>query len=360
MDLFKFVPGVTTFENAAVINGVVSKMWIERFRTPGEFELKAPLSSGLREFLPIGTHISHTDTREVMTVEDHQVKEERDKDPQLTITGRSLDAFFEQRFVGANQAYNNPVPPGSEYTLAADDVAGQIVTMLRQHLLAGQVADAGDALPDIDIVTSIGSVAPIEARTMKRQTLAKALVELLEINNYGIKTVRYPMGFVSFEIHEGADRSDEVLFSWKAGELDSAEYLWTSRNDKNVAYVKGRYVEEYFYMPGVTGWDRRVLIVDGSDLDDYLDVTPSGVTLTAIRNKMYTRGEQELRAHNETNIARADISQTTRYRFRTDFDLGDIVSIEGNYGQIDERRVIEYSEIEDETGSSGHPTLEII
>ena len=74
MELFKFVPGTTptVLEQGQVINGYTSATWTERYSELGEFEIQTQLSSGLREFLPIGTLISHSNTLDVMIVENHE------------------------------------------------------------------------------------------------------------------------------------------------------------------------------------------------------------------------------------------------------------------------------------------------
>jgi hypothetical protein len=74
---------------------------------------------------------------------------------------------------------------------------------------------------------------------------------------------------------------------------------------------------------------------------------------------MHTRGRQALAKQNRVTISRADISKLTNYQYRRDFNVGDLVSLDGNFGQIATMRVVEYVEIEDENGESGHPTLAI-
>lgn len=96
MDLFRF-NDPNTFTSGQTIDEWDSASWTERYRDPGEFEIKAKLSSGLREFLPLGTLISHHKTLEVMVVENHQIAEDVDSDPLLTITGRSLQTLLESR-----------------------------------------------------------------------------------------------------------------------------------------------------------------------------------------------------------------------------------------------------------------------
>lgn len=360
MDIFKFnSPTGAPFRNGeALRTRPTSIMWIERYREPGEFKIEGPLSSGLREMLPLDTFISHFDTNEIMLVEDHIITE-KDGDPFIAVTGRSLEVVLEDRIVGAGLGWNDPAS-FQEYTLAANNIGGQAITLMGQHMLLGQVADPNDEIPYISLSNTTPAEGQVIQRVMKREDVHKSLLGLLEINNYGIKNNRLLNGTAEFIVHKGVDRTARVIFSWKYGDLEGAEYLYSRRTDKNVAYVKGRYVEEFVYTSGAVKGNRRVLLVDGSDLDDYFDTIPTGPNLTAVRAKMYTRGEQALMWNNPTNVARADIAPITQFRFREDYEVGDIVAIDANYGAVDVRRVTEYTEIEDENGESGHPTFDVI
>lgn len=361
MELFKFAStSGSPFQNGVALNNIQDVLWIERYREPGEFSIKGLLSSGLRELLPLGTFISHVDTKTIMIVEDHQIKDQAEKETTVEISGRSLETILEHRIVGAGLGFNDPVPPAVEYILPAVNIGAQAATLISQHIIAGQVTDPNDEYPYIAVVNQLPDEGEIVARPMKRQSVHKSLMGLLELSDYGIKNVRKDNGVTDFILHKGQNKSGSVSFSWSQGELASAEYLWTSRKDKNVAYVKGRYVEEFVYAAGADKANRRVLLVDGTDLDDYLDTTPTGATLTTIRQKMYTRGLQALRWNNEINVSRADVSDFTQYRYRTDYSLGDIVTLDANYGTLEVRRVVEYTEIEDENGESGHPTFEAV
>lgn len=361
MDLFKFTSTTgSPFRHGVPLNNLESVMWIERYRQPGEFKITGLISSGLRETLPLGTFVSHSDTKTVMIVEDHSIKEDEDKEGSIEVSGRTFETILEHRIVGANLAYNDPVPPGVEYNMMVSWVGDQAHKLIIDHMLAGLVVDPGDEIPYV----TVSNLIPVEGeqvgRVIKRQPVHKALVELLEIYDYGVSSVRKPDGTIQLVLHKGLDKTGLVAFSWKYGELVGSEYLWTSRKDKNVAYVKGRYVEEFVYTPGAEKLGRRVLLVDATDLDDYLDTTPSGATLTAIRQKMYVRGQQALQQNNQINVARADVSDTTQYRYRIDYNIGDIIRIDANYGAEEVRRVVEFTEIEDKDGESGHPSFETV
>ena len=110
---------------------------------------------------------------------------------------------------------------------------------------------------------------------------------------------------------------------------------------------------------GPVNYDRRVMRVDANDLDGYYDARPADSNLTTVQNNMYIRGVQALENQTRVSISRADVANLSQYEFRKDYNLGDLVSLDGNFGQIAKMRVVEYVEIEDENGYSGHPTLEL-
>jgi hypothetical protein len=89
---------------------------------------------------------------------------------------------------------------------------------------------------------------------------------------------------------------------------------------------------------------------------------PEGLALTWVAIAMDQRARRALKAQSEVALKRADLVQdSTIYRYRKDYDLGDLVAISGAYltGETDTTtlRVIEHIESEDENGSVAYPTL---
>ena len=369
MDLFKY-NSPDTFRGGEAINGWDSVSWSERYRAAGDFQIQARLSSGLRTFVPIGTLISHLNTLEVMIVENHQIQEDNETDPTLTITGRSLQCVLEERIVGQN--FNWPAAPPaslavSAVTLAAANTYAQAVTLVNSHIQTGTVVVAGDAIPALVAATSLSAPMTSEARTINRGNVCERLNEILEVDDLGIRVIRShnfaglpnPGNNTTLLVHAGIDKRNTVVFSTKNGDIASADYLWSIKKLKNAALVTGRYVETMVYGPE-TGRDRRVMLVDGTDLDGYLDATPTGATLTTVRAAMMTRGTQALKAQKQLALSRTDVATVPTYHYRVDYNIGDIVSVDSSYGPIASMRVVEYVEIEDENGSSAQPTLEMI
>jgi hypothetical protein len=365
MELFKFTftSDPTILEQGRMITDYTSAMWVERYAECGEFEIQALLSSGLREFLPIATLISHADTYEVMIVENHEINEGKDSDPVITISGRSFDSWLEQRIIGINQARQAQLI--TEFILLSNYTWNQIVVLINDHIL--NTFSVNDQLGNVIAIAetiAIGSSTQV-ARTIARGDLYRQVVELLAIDDLGLKTIRRnTFGVVGsstqtvFSIFRGANKSATVSFSWKAGDLDNAEYLFSNKKYKNSALVQGRYVNATAGF-GINKYDKRMMFIDASDIDGNLSAPPTGQALTDIVTKMGNRGLQVLLSQPNVTITRTDISETSQYRYRRDYNIGDLVSLDGNFGQAQIMRVVEYVEIEDENGASGHPTLSI-
>ncbi len=364
MELFKYNADLT-FTGGEPIVGIDRVSWIERYRDPGEFEITGRLSSGLKAFLPLGAIISHANTMELMIVENREISEEIDSDPKIKITGRSFESYLQNRVVGGAQTFISPPATldGAVYELPAQATWLQAVQLIREHIVTGVTQSVDDAVPNVDATSTVTGTGVSEARVIKRGSVHERLLELLEIDDLGIRGNRRNKFLTDFSnsnthlvIYKGQDKTSTVIFSAKAGDITSADYLWTLKHAKNSALVTGRYVETMVF--GIrTGYLRRVLYVDASDLDGHLTAVPTGAALTTMRNKMAIRGRQALKANKEIFLTAADISVTSSYRYRSDYNIGDTVMIDGTYGTNERMRVVEYAEIEDENGESGHPTL---
>jgi hypothetical protein len=360
MDFFKFSAptGFTSMvlRNGQMIHGIKSANWTERYSDVGEFKFTGKLSSGLKETLPIGSLVSHTKTLELAIVENCEINEKTDEDPDVSISGRTFVSFLEQRIVGAYLARLNAGP--SDYVITAEILPVQIRKLISKHL--GPAAESPDIIPGLNVV-STGAGESVE-RTISKGPLLGEVLKLLPIFDLGIRTVRNnPFGVLGsptetqIGIYKGADKSKKVIYSSRTGHLDSVDYLFTNKDEKNSALVIGRYVQ-VAYDTGL-GYTKRQTVIDASDIDGHLDAFPTGLGLAMIQAKMTQRAQQELQHQAQVNVARADASSTDQYQYRVDYNLGDLVTVSASYGETEKMRIVEYVEIEDEEGYSGHPTF---
>lgn len=353
-------------EQGRIVNGLKRKTWIERYAKSGEFTLVANADVGIREKLPIGSFVSHVDTTEIMIVENHEVREDADKTSEIVVTGRGFETFFENRIVGSNKTF--PTTDGStEYLITADHLAEQIVTLIEEHVSATELLDSGNALPYVEILSELIGFGETVARSVKKGDLYSRVLELLEVGGLGIKVIR--PGFwspatasdhVAVIVHVGTNRSSEIVFSHDTGEIESSEYLWSNKKAKNAALISGRWVTTTVIGPE-TGINRRWMPVDASDLDNNLSAAPTGGALTSIVNAMQRRGMEALAAQGDVALTKAEVSKdTNKAAYRKDFDVGDLITVNGSFNETSVMRVSEYVEIEDETGGTGYPTLTVV
>lgn len=373
MDFFRFLNTADGYlSQGKMLNGIRTATWIERFRDPGEFTINAPVSSQLRTELPIGSFISHIDTLEVMIVENHEIDEDvKESEPEIIISGRTLESYLEQRIVGddietyvdglGHRLYTNIF----DYVVAFDTSWAQTRTLIYDHLTNPiQLGSADDVPGFIPIANQqhIGS-STTQERIMRRQSLHSAVMELLSVDDFGLKNVRPNAGNVvptstEIRIHNGFDRTDAVVFSYTFGDLERSKYFWSNKSLKTDYYCTLTNVE-LRSNSGITGLDRRIALVDCSDMDGHLnddDVT-DGTVMTPIVDAADVRGQQVVRAQQPIAILSTDISKTTQYKFRRDYDVGDLVRVNGNYDITNVMRVTEHVEFQDERGETGYPTL---
>ena len=369
MDVFRFTnPTHPTFmERGTIVNGLKSKMWIERYSPAGEFKFVAPATAAMRNSLPIGSFVSHLDTPEIMIVENHEIVDSPNQEPELVITGRGFETFFENRIVGSNKTY--PTSGASmEYALAAALTWNQIVTMLQDHLTIAALIDDNNALPYVTILSQVTGSGTNVARSLKRGDLYAQLLELSAVDDLGTRIFRpgvWPLlpgggSNTTVAVHRGVDRSGQIIFSHDTGEIESAGYLWSNKRLKNTALVTGRWVET-LVTTAATEYARRMMLVEASDLDNQFTAAPAGVDLTNVVAAMQQRGISYLAAQNDVALTRAEVSKNaSKAVYRRDFDVGDLITVSGDYNENATMRVSEYVEIEDENGKSSYPTLTVV
>lgn len=369
MDLFKFNPGAdpSFLTNGEMLNRIKTVQWVERYRDPGEFEITAGVSSNLRSILPIGTMISHLNTLEVMVVENISIKEDdAEEEPQIRIRGRSLESWLKQRIVGGGdiETYvlggHRLVVSNLDYEMALDTSWAQAVELIYKHI-NNTGAIPNDEVDGFVAISNQQHIGPstAQARIIRKQNLHSAVLELLAVDDFGIQTVRPNADNVDpatteFRIHNGVDRSADVIFSHAFGDLNKSEYYWS-----DVA-MKTEYVcfSNHFALrsdEGVAGFFRRVMYVDCTDLDQNLN--DSSEWTEGLGDAMDIRGQQALRAQVAANLLSTDISRNTRYKFKKHYDVGDLVTVNGNYDVETVMRVAEHVVFQDENGESGYPTL---
>ena len=358
----------TKMESGKIINGFTSKMWIERYNSAGEFKLIGPISAGVREELPIGSFVSHVNSKDIMIVENHEINDSIGNESMVTISGRGFETILENRVFGINQTFPSAIDGGVVDTvLSADFTWNQAVSIISSQITTA-ATDDNFAIPYLNVYHDVatGTTGTYVERKFPRGDIYTAILNLLKIDNLGIKIIRPGIWSsytpnISFGIHKGIDKSGVIVFSYDSGEIVTADYLWSNKDFKNGALISGKWVETVV-LPSETGYLRRMTHINASDIDKDYTSKPTGSALTSVINAMQQRGYEVLSIKNNTKLAKAEVAKgnSTTGTYRIDFDVGDIIMVSGDYNQTSKMRISEYVETEDSTGASGYPTLELV
>lgn len=345
-----------------------SLIWTERFNTVGDFQLTTglvdyymdPVNSPLKE----GTLVSLRETNEVMVVETRKIERKKNTAAALTITGRSLESVIDRRF--CVQSVTAGVGDWNINLKTPSDVAWYI---MNQICVLG-LLDANDIFPTTQIKFPAPGdyntgTGPVKQFTVPRGNLLSVVLQLLQMEGkadpstspatpavvqHGIRAVRPAndtIAYNSVQIYTGTDRSNTVYFDGSRQLLDDGSYLFSKVGSGTTAYVLGSTAFKLEKDVAPSGFARRVIGVDASG---------SGITDAAA---IKAQGIQSLAEAKETNVFDGSINQDlSPYKFGTDYGLGDIVQLAGDYGMYKQARVTEYIRSKDAgKGESAYPTL---
>ena len=362
MDLVKL--GLSSHLPVDLIEGYETCIWTERYWDAGEVQI---ITGDVQKFLnqvPIGCLLSHRETDEVMIVEDILIKtdnaHEGDGIVKLTITGQSFEAFLRHRVAAVDL---DTLPNPWQLT---DDNSGMVARWIINRALEGGTISPHDVVPLVDTiqdpaVTTEDEGEPVEYDIQLSQTYERVL-EILKTVGLGLRTQRplYSGGPLNVQVYRGKDRrasqsvNTPVVLRSDLGHFTEMSYLISERDYKNVAYVYSpigsREVLRWSLDPDTSGLDRKVLYVDASDLTE---VSPGNTAY----NLLLKRGRQAMMEHNRTFIFEGKVSPEIPYKYKVDYDLGDQITILGEYGLQTDMIVTEYILSEGPDGEVGYPTL---
>lgn len=355
MQIFKldasYLPGPT-------IQNFNTLAWVERYQATGDFKLEVDNETSVLTALPRGSLISHTDTTEVMIVENHEIDRDSNKNLKITVSGRSFETFAENRITtGSGLALETAGVANVETTASLP--SSTIARDLLKNSLQPGVASADNAVPNVLIYAVMRVLDTAMVYVVKRGDIYARVMEFLKVCDAGLKSMR-PNGAqttLDLVVHDGVDRSATLIFYAENEDLEDAKYFWSNKGEKNYAGVAGKIYARLYrdrnVLVNLTGLARKVMYVEASDLEgNYAPGTATDV--------ISSRGQTELDNRQKTSLLQAKISQTAGPKFKFDYDVGDLVTVFGDFGVAQTMRVTEHILTVDKDGIRGFPSLSIL
>lgn len=349
----------SSFYPSTTIPKFKSLIWTERYDAPGDFVLTMENDLTGLALLPFNTLISHTDTREVMIVEDHDIVRDKGKKVKIEIKGRTLETFAEQRVTaGSAQALMSGGNPLME-VLSAMSSSEAAAYILKYSFETG-TASADDDIPGLLIVNETTPTDPDVAYKIERGDVYSNVLALLKIDNSGIKN-RRPQGaqtVLHMVLHQGIDRTASVVFYAQREDLEDAHYFWSIQPFKQYIRIAGNDATRLYRNRNIatdfTGLERRIGYVGADDLDGAFSPPSSTDTMAGL-------GQYYLdRDHHFIELISAKISDTAKPKFKFNYDVGDIVMVYGEFNVAQAMKVTEHILTVDDEGIHGYPSLSAI
>lgn len=165
------------------------------------------------------------------------------------------------------------------------------------------------------------------------------------------------------ELLEGVDRSEgqsknsHVMFATEYDNLMDSTYVLDTSNYKNVVKVAGEgegKARKSVTRGTASGMHRRELFVDARDMS-----TNNGEISAEEYNAMLAaRGAESIAEHTVMESFDGEIDTSNNFILDADYTLGDIVTIENDYGIRKNVRIATIMESWDDTGYAAIPTFE--
>jgi len=321
-----------------VIDTFLSCIWTVRYDTYGDFELCLPASKESFQLLPLGAWLQRDDSDRLMRIEKIEAQTDTENGNYLIVSGRSAEAIIASRIV-----WNQTI------------LIGNAEMCIRQLLDENIISPA---IPSRKINNFALSPALSRRDTVSIQSTGDNLLDVItsicRLFGYGFKVVLENKRFV-FKLFIGKD--DGVTFSPEFDNLISSDFLMNMQGHSNVALVagEGEGTERKTWVVGTdTGIDRFEMFVDARDISSNSDE----ISQSDYNKLLLQRGKEKL---SETKIKisfDANVLPTETYKYKTDYDIGDVCYVENEYGIKAKSRIVEIIECEDATGFSVIPTFE--
>lgn len=200
------------------------------------------------------------------------------------------------------------------------------------------------------------------AQQVSYDNLQEKIIEICKTYNIGWK-VTLEDGVFYFDLFKGVDRSASqsenplVIFSPKLDNLEGSKYNFDCTEFKNVALIGGEGEGKDRKMASVgdsEGLERFEMFVDGGSSSSNTEDTLSSVQYL---NQLSAKGYEELAKTSNEVTFEGEVS-TNQLKYKEDFFLGDVITLENEYGITTDARIVEIVETWDNEGYSIEPVFE--
>lgn len=343
----------------AVVDQYQSLIWTERYSTAGDFQLIIPTTDANRAILSAGTRLAVNRSYRVMVIEEISDALDTQGRSLLTIKGPSLESSLDDSGTRVIPTDGTALP---DYVITDTpaNIARQVFT---------DVCVNNPIIEDRLPFYSTGSLYPVDNNfedysilqaDIGPESLYTFLTDFAKTYGLGFRLYRgLDTSKLYFDVYVGQNRTTSqndypaIIFSENLGTLGEVSELRSLTDFKNVAYVFSTNGSAIVYANGyenVKGLDRKMIVVNASGIDPAL-------TGSALQLALAQAGQAELNNHKQLQAIDGQAPQQSIYKYGIDYQLGDLVEMRDQLGNIQNMRVTEQIFAQDDQGERDYPTL---
>lgn len=311
------------YKRVGLIDSFVSLMWCKRYYEIGALDLEVEATEKNLQLFKKGFYIIREDDETVFRIEAVEIDTRDDKDNVMTVGAVDVKAILSQRVIADNISYRGYL---QDY----------IFQILDENLINAKVPARRIANFSYERNEAITDTIQ---QQVSHEIVSNKIIELCRSFLMGWKVTLEDEVF-KFSLYRGTDRSDRIVFSPDNDNLLSSKYTQDSTELKNCVLVAGE--EANAWVGSAAGLDR---------FEDFTEESGAKEDLPDIEylNQLKSKGYEVLAEKGKEITFEGDVIPES-YRYKVDFDLGDVVKIRNELGIETNTRITEIIEIWDDDG----------
>lgn len=334
-------------EQIGIIDEYESLIWTRRYYAAGDFELYLPASAAALDLLRVDRYLQREGDAGAMIIETIEVQTDAEIGDHIIVSGRSLESILARRIVWTQT-----------------NLTGSTETAIRRVITENCInpAQEGRAISRLQLAAANGFSETIEQQ-ITGDNIAAWLETVCTAYGYGWK-ISIDGDYFVFYLYKGTDRSFDnaggnpvVVFSPEFDNLLNTNYKFDKQNYCNAALIHGEgegTARSAVSIGSAADLDRYEIYVDARDIS----TNEGEITATEYAAMLAERGAQKIAEQPIVTGYEGEVIPDVMYTLGDDYDLGDIVQIENEYGIAAKSRIIEIIETHDAEGVKIVPTFE--
>lgn len=314
------------FEKIAIVDEFNSLMWCVRFNDVGALDLEISATTQNLEIFRKGFYITRNDDIHIFRIEAIEINTNEDGNNTLLIGGLDIISILNQRVITKNVSLN------------------QNIKTYIQKLIDNECNGNRTLGYPIEIETTENIVAH---RETTNSYVGDEIFKICKKENlhscFYFDKDKFKLSLIKIKDRTIVQTENtKIIFSSENDNLISSKYNVDTTEYKNTAYVYRNGLTNGVFVGEAKGIERRETIIESSD--EETDLT--------------YEGEQVLLDLNITSGFECEVD-TNFYKYKIDYDIGDIITIQNQFGISANAQITEIIETWDNEGYSLEPVFEI-